>query len=282
MATLKSIRLRITSVKNTQQITKAMKMVSASKLRKAEQLATRKESYAEKLKQMLHNTLSANTEAEHWALKPNPNKRALVVVFTSDRGLCGGLNNQLCKLVEQHLNQPDFKQASLLVVGRKGRDFFKSRAVQAQSILNDTEELDAQIAKISQQWLAYFANLEFSHLYLGFNESQSIILQKPKLEQVFPLVANQTAPEPTSENLFEPDLKTVLNHLLPTYLEALIHQALAVNQAAEHAARMVSMDAATKNASELQDTLQLQYNRLRQAAITTELMEIISGAESIN
>ncbi len=286
MASLKSIKKRIVSVKNTRQITKAMKMVSAAKLRRAQESVVAARPYARKLGEVLQS-LAANLEGDlHPLLEKREAKKLLLIVITSDRGLCGGFNANLCKTAERFIkeNKDMYEQVSLLTVGRKGYEFLKNRHTIYKNVSNVLAKPNYQTAALlAQDVIEGFQGGEYDQVVLLFNAFRTVMSQDITFQQLLPVVPeeNAVADENQVEYIYEPSLGELLAEILPKNIEVQIFKAMLESVAAEHGARMTAMDSASKNANEMIGKLTLQYNRARQAAITTELMEIISGAESI-
>lgn len=288
MPSLKDIKKRIGSVKNTQQITKAMKMVAAAKLRRAQEAAVAARPYAEKLQSVMSN-LAAREEGDgHALLNQRGTDRALVVLMTADRGLCGGFNANVSKEAERFIrsNKQGYADIDLMIIGRKGRDFLKSRVGDNitkvhEDITTDATYKTAQL--IGVEIVDAYSEEKYDAVYVIYNAFQSAIVQIVTVEQVLPIQPKEAedVQEGTVDYLYEPDRAEVLSQLLPKMVEVQIFRALLESNASEQGARMSSMDSASRNASEMIGKLTLQYNRARQAAITKELMEIISGAESI-
>ena len=287
MANLKVIKKRIVSVKNTRQITKAMKMVSAAKLRRAQDAVVAARPYAHKLQQVL-GSLALREEAQaHPLLMERGKGRALVVLMTSDRGLCGGFNGNVSKAAERFIraNEQGFGNYDLMIIGKKGRDYLRSRA--GMNIVKVYENVTGKITYataqlIGEEIVRQYTAETYDAVFLIFNAFQSAMTQVVTLDQLLPVVP-MTVEEDThvSEYLYEPGRNEVLSAILPKNVEVQIFRGLLESSASEHGARMSAMDSASKNASEMIGKLTLIYNRARQAAITKELMEIISGAESI-
>ena len=286
MANLKAIKKRIVSVKNTSKITKAMKMVSAAKLRRAQENVVAARPYAKKLGEVL-GRLTAISDADSSPLQQKREvKNALLLVVTSDRGLCGGFNTNLCKAAERFVREhkDEYPSLSVMTIGRKGYEYLKNR----QKIYKNQPGV---FAKLSYQTAAFLAGEvidgflaeEYDEVFLIYNAFRSVMAQDITLERLLPVAP--PAAEPTEElppvYIYEPDKEALLKELLPKNVEVQIFRALLESNASEHGARMTAMDSATKNANEMIGKLTLQYNRARQAAITTELIEIISGAESL-
>ncbi len=287
MASLKDIKKRIGSVKNTQQITKAMKMVAAAKLRRAQEAAVSARPYAEKLHDVMSN-LAAREEADaHPLLNHRGKQRALVILMTADRGLCGGFNANVSKEAERFVRHNDYgyEALDLMIIGRKGRDFLKNRVGEKivkvyENITTDATYKTAQL--IAEEVIEQYTDEKYDAVFLLYNAFQSAIVQNVTLEQVLPIQpAEGTQEESGIDYIYEPNRGEVLAQLLPKMVEVQLFRGLLESNASEQGARMSAMDSASRNASEMIGKLTLQYNRARQAAITTELMEIISGAESI-
>ncbi len=286
MASLKSIKKRIVSVKNTRQITKAMKMVSAAKLRRAQESVVAARPYAKKLSDVLQS-LAGNLEGDlHPLLEKREAKKLLLIVVTSDRGLCGGFNANLCKTAERFIkeNKDVYEQVSLLTVGRKGYEALKNRHTIYKNVSNVLAKPNYQTAALlAQDVIEGFQNEEYDQVVLLFNAFRTVMSQDITFQQLLPVVPEErtVADEAPVEYIYEPSVGELLAEILPKNIEVQIFKAMLESVAAEHGARMTAMDSASKNANEMIGKLTLQYNRARQAAITTELMEIISGAESI-
>ncbi|MGE4579051.1 MAG: ATP synthase F1 subunit gamma [Desulfuromonadales bacterium] len=287
MASLKDIKKRISSVKNTSQITKAMKMVSAAKLRRAQDAVVSARPYAEKMLEVLSSlALREDTEA-HPLLQQRGKGRALVVLMTADRGLCGGFNANISKAVERFVRQnPEgFADIDIMIIGRKGRDYLRTR--KGMNIVKVHENITGSISYstaslLGQDIVSEYTEGIYDAVYLAYNAFRSAISQDPLIEKLLPIVPLEVE-EGTHvpQYLYEPNRGEVLDQILPKHIEVQIFRGLLESVASEHGARMSAMDSASRNAKEMISKLTLQYNRARQAAITKELMEIISGAESI-
>lgn len=295
MATLRDIRRRITSVTGTQKITNAMKLVSAAKLNRAQLAARAAQPYSQRLRHMV-TTLSRGLSADdHPLLGENPEGSTVVLLYTSDRGLCGGFNSNLIKFLTNSLSGTNAHQdPELIIVGRVGNDYFKRRPYhigRALVQLSPTEKLQ-QIREATGDVVQRFSDGQVGRLLLVYNQFINPIRQIPTLVPLLPVVppgeADDSSGEPAEaeqaderESLFEPNRAEILNTLLPKYVENQCHVALLNTDAGEHGARMVAMESATKNAGEMIASLTLQYNRARQAAITTELIEVVNGAQAL-
>lgn len=300
MANLKNIRKRIGSVKSTQKITRAMKMVAAARLNRAQQRILALRPYAVKTGEVLAEVAapspdaSEQSELQHPLLARRPEKSALFIVITSDRGLCGAFNTNILRMAERQWREREERGQTprFAVIGRKGRDYLRRRNAPMFHVFSGVwESLDLEQARgIARTVLAPFIRGEVDSIYLVYNEFKSAMTQRVTAELLFPLPVPAAASdrahaaeewERHREFLFEADRGSVLERLVPMYVEISILRALLESMASELGARMTAMDSATKNASEMIAKLTLQYNRARQAAITTELMEIIGGAEAL-
>jgi len=291
VANLKEIRQRIRSVKSTQQITKAMKMIAAARLRKAQDAIVTKRPYAHRIRDIIA-TLANRAEAEdHPLLAQRPARKVLMLVLTSDRGMCGGFNVNIARKTVSFIDQNDaeHQNVDLAVIGRKGQDFFRRReqysvTKEYQGILDN---IDYDKAKaIGDDIIAAYTDEGLDAVYMVYNEFKSAMNQQVVVEQLLPVVPDEdNVEDEVSETLldfvYEPSKIDVLNQVLPLHVNTQIYRAILESIASEMGARMTAMDSATRNAQELIAKLTLKYNRARQAAITTELMEIIGGAEAL-
>jgi F-type H+-transporting ATPase subunit gamma len=295
VASLRAIRSRIRSVRNTQKITKAMKMVAAAKLRRAQDAVVRARPYAQLIDEMLAQLALARAEADlppHPLMALRPLRRAEVVLMTSDRGLCGGFNSNIIRRGQRFLVEEgdEFERVQFSTVGKRGRDFARKRGIETRKdYVGFFGRLRySQAREIADDLIVAYERDELDAVYLLYNEFKSAIVQKISLVQLLPLKPRAQVQRSAGENgfimpehIFEPGRPEVLQSLLPRYLAMQIWRALLESEASEHGARMTAMDSATKNASEMIGRLTLEYNRARQAAITKELMEIVSGAEAL-
>ena len=288
MASLKDIRKRIDSVKRTQKTTSAMKMVSAAKLRRAEDYIREATPYAQKLKSIV-SSLSTRFEGEEKdsgfgsLFRNSSGKRTGVILVTSDRGLCGGFNSNLSKTLLQQLLDEGVECAEFAIFGRKGNDFFKRtpHKILINHAGTPPDQHLSLVREVVGEFTKRFENDELDQVLLAYNHFISVISQVPMIEQLLPIKPIEAESVDEREILFEPSPEEILQTLLEKYVQNQVYVSWLDTIAGEHAARMTSMDAATKNAGEIIDKLQLHYNRTRQAAITGELIEIISGAESL-
>jgi len=289
MASLKDIKKRISTVKNTQQITKAMKMVSAAKLRRAQDAVTAARPYADKMADVLSSLALREDADSHALLAERGKSKALIVLITGDRGLCGGFNTNISKAAERFIREKseDFESYELFIVGRKGNDYLKRRAgmeiAKVHENLIGTGQVSYPVgALLGREVVELYRSGEYDGVFLVYNAFQSAMTQIQTVTQLLPIVPKQVDENvQVTDYIYEPNATEVLNEILPKHIEVQIFRSLLESAASEHGARMTAMDSASKNASEMIGKLTLQYNRARQAAITKELLEIISGAESI-
>jgi F-type H+-transporting ATPase subunit gamma len=289
MANLRAIRKRISSVKSTQQITKAMKMVSAAKLRRSQDAINAARPYARKLREVVEALAGKAGPEAHLLLAAREVKKLALFVITSDRGLCGGFNSALLRAVQRFLreNAGSYEQINVFVVGRKGRDFFRRREIEITkeyvNVLGSLSYFNAET--MAHDLIDGFRNEQFDEVRIAFNEFRSAISQTPRFEKLFPISVTEGAGpaegEADIDYVYEPGRNDILATLLPKYVEMQIFRSLLESVAGEHGARMSAMDSATRNAKEMISSLTLQMNRARQATITKELSEIVSGAESL-
>jgi len=303
LANLKAIRKRISSVKSTQKITRAQKMVAGARLTRAQQRIQALRPYAVKTAQVLAEVAGGAGEEEegavsnsgHPLLARRAEKTVLLLVITSDRGLCGAFNTNILRAASKiwHEREAAGQTVKIITIGRKGRDFFRRRNAPVLEVLTGVwEKLDIEQARsIARKVLTPFVNGEVDSIYVVYNEFKSAMSQRVVAEPLIPLQKAAAKPSEASadepewaahrEYLFEPDRQALLERLVPMYIEISILRALYESQASELGSRMTAMESATKKAAEMIGKYTLIYNRARQAAITTELMEIISGAEAL-
>ncbi len=284
MATLKEIRKRVSSVQNIQQITKAMKMVSAARLRRAQEAALAARPYAEKLEAVLQNLAAQGGELAHPFLTERAENNTTLIVMTSDRGLCGGFNSSLIREAEAFMRQRSEQKVSLILVGRRAYDHFKRRDVTiAEEHINLYGRLSADLAHdIGRRVGEQFLSGETDSFYVLYAKFRSALVQVPTLDKILPIASTpQTEDQSTLDYLYEPAPQTLLASLLERYIDMLIYRAMLESVASEHGARMTAMDNATNNAVEMIDRLTLDMNRARQAGITRELLEIVATGESL-
>ncbi len=282
MPSLIDFRRRIRSVKNTQQITKAMKMVAAAKLRRAQDRVIAARPYGNSLRTMLENVAAAirreNVEDPHPLLAVRPEERVLLLVITSDRGLAGAFSMNVIKEAIGVMKARPAAKFELVVVGRKIRDYARRRDYQVigehVGIVEKASFADAQ--RIAKDIIERYANAEIDAVYVVGNEFKSVMSQQIQMSRILPLTVGED--ESTREYLIEGEPLELLKSLLPRYVEAIVLRVLLESAAAEHAARMTAMEAATNNAADVIDRLTLHMNRVRQASITKEIIEVVSGA----
>jgi F-type H+-transporting ATPase subunit gamma len=297
---LRDIRNRIGSVKSTRQITKAMKMVAAAKLRRAQDAVMKTRPYAQLLEQALGRVAQrASEEARedakaraaaqlgaHPLLTARAERTAEIIVITSDRGLAGGFNSNICRRAQRFLteNSDRFERVQLATIGRKGRDFFKARKIDVRKDFTGvhTDLRYEKAEALAEEYAKRYLEGEVDAVFLAYNEFKSAISQKPVVVQLLP-IATPAAPEGAAaiDFKYEPTRGELLERLLPRHVTMQVWRALLESAASEHGARMSAMESATKNAEEMIGMLTLQYNRARQAYVTKELMEIVSGAEAL-
>ncbi len=287
MAVGKEIRNQISSIKSTQKITSAMEMVAASKMRKAQERMKATRPYAEKMRQVIGHIAKANVQYKHPFMVEREVKRVGYIVVSTDRGLCGGLNINLFKALVRDMRAWKEKgvEADLCAIGQKGASFFRSyggNVVAALTHLGDSPSSEKLIGNVKVM-LDAFSEGKIDRLYLVSNEFENTMTQTPQVEQILPLPPGEDEEEIKNQwdYLYEPDARQILDGLLPRYIESQVYQGVVENLACEQAARMIAMKSATDNAGSIIDELQLAYNKARQAAITQEISEIVSGAASV-
>ena len=296
MPSLLDIRRRVRAVKSTQQITKAMKMVAASRLRRAQERIQQARPFALQMRRVLHSLASRVDSSAHPLLderaEPRANGRALLIVVSADRGLCGSFNTNIIKAAGNFITETPSRHVVLGLVGRRGRDFFARRGFE---IRYEKVNLFAQLKFDSAQAVAKaaidaFVDGEVDSVYLAYNEFKSVMVQQVAIERLLPIprgafeTTGQAAPptsEPQIEYLYEPEPAELFKHLLPSYVEVQVYRALLESNAAFYAAQMTAMDAATRNSGEMIEQLTLYMNKVRQAAITREIIEVVSGAQAL-
>jgi F-type H+-transporting ATPase subunit gamma len=287
MANLRAIRKRISSVKSTQQITRAMKMVSAAKLRRAQDGINAARPYARKLRDVVTAVAARTGSDAHPLLTAREAKKLALLVVTSDRGLCGSFNSGLTRAVYRFLaeHRGEYEEITLFVIGRKGRDFFRRREIPIRKeylgVLGSVSHHHAET--VASDLVGGFLTEEFDEVQIAFNEFRSAISQIVRFEKMFPIALESSGKTGGDEidYLYEPSREEILAALLPKYVQTMLFRVLLESVAGEHGARMTAMDSATNNSVDMIARLTLQMNRARQATITTELTEIVSGAEAL-
>lgn len=284
MANLKEIRNRIASVSSTMQITSAMKMVSAAKLKKAQDAITAMRPYSDKLTELIQN-LSGAMDGD----TPNPYtqvrsvEKVLLVVVTSNRGLCGGFNSSIIKAATQYIASHPNQQVDLITLGKKGDDILsKSYAVKENNNVIFDDLTFANTSKIAESIMAAFEAKAYDKVEVIYNRFKNAATQIVTTETLLPIVSESSDDQNASDYIFEPTQEEIINELLPKSIKMQLFKALRDSFASEHGARMTAMHKATDNATELRDQLKLTYNKARQAAITNEILEIVGGAEALN
>ena len=288
MAGAKEIRTKISSVKSTQKITSAMEMVAASKMRKAQDRMEATRPYAEKMRQVIGHVALANPEYKHPFMHARPVKRIGFIIVSSDRGLCGGLNSNLFRRMVRELREhrDAGTEVEFCTIGTKALGFFRrvGGQVSAQAThLGDAPHIDDLVGTVKVM-LDSYSRGEIDEIRIAYNEFVNTMTQKPTIEPLVPLPPGENAEELKHhwDYIYEPGAKDVLDGLLTRYIESLVYQSVVENSACEQSARMVAMKSATDNAGDLIDELQLIYNKARQAAITQEISEIVSGAAAVS
>tara|TARA_B100000513_G_C11901730_1_gene185588 strand:- start:2217 stop:3092 length:876 start_codon:yes stop_codon:yes gene_type:complete len=289
MANLKEIRTRISSVESTMQITSAMKMVSAAKLKRAQDAITQMRPFAKKFNDILLNVSGSVDGGEHPLMKKSSGKKVLLIAFSSNRGLCGGFNSNVIKEVKRIVQENPYKEYSILPIGKKVYDAFKKT-----SLINNNENLPKECEKIWDN-LSYENTVEiildiissfqkevFDESYIIYNSFKNAAIQKLTNEKFLPVEPiEESTDAKTVDYIFEPNQEEILNELIPNSLKIKFYKALLDSFASEHGARMTAMHKATDNATEMKKELTLFYNKARQASITSEILEIVAGAEAL-
>jgi len=292
MPSLLDIRRRVRAVKSTQQITKAMKMVAASKLRRAQERIQAARPYATQMLRVLNSLAARVDPAAHPLLDqrttPRAGGRALLLVVTADRGLCGSFNTNVIKAASQFITENPGRRVVLGLIGRRGRDFFARRGFEIKyEQINLFATLKFEDARnIARTAIDAFTSGDVDSVDVVYNEFKSVLQQRVGVEQLLPIprgtfASPAQAAAPVVEYLYEPAPEQLLAHLIPNHIEVQIYRTLLDSSAAEHAARMTAMDAATRNSAEMIEQLTLHMNKVRQAAITREIIEVVSGAQAL-
>lgn len=289
MPTLKQIRRRLVSTINTQKITRAMKLVAAAKLRRAQDNMMRARPYAGRIRQVIWDLASNEDREQHPLLRVRPEEKALLVIITSDRGMCGAFNSNIARRAERYIKSGEggHSEIALAMIGRKGRDYFRRRGANIRKeymeVLSDpTFE---RISQIGREIIAEYVDGNLDAVYIVYNEFKTAMSQQVVVERLLPIVPEVDGESRPSEHQhvaefkYEPSRSAILDSVLPLYVNVRLYFAVLESLAAEMGARMTAMEAATKNAGEMISRLTLQYNKARQAAITKEMLEIVSGAE---
>jgi len=291
MATLRDIKRSISGVKSTQKITKAMKMVSAARLNKAQENIINSRPYSRKISEVLSQLLLVEKNYEHPFLRDSSDEKVAIIAISSDRGLCGAFNNNIISEVERMIKtdyseQNKNKNVSLFCIGKKTNDYFTRHGynvVQGFNGIFSDLKFDF-VAQLNKQLSSKFISNDFTKIIVVYNKFKSVAQQKVTLMQLYPIKpenSNEVSQELNLDYIFEPDKKCIIDGLLPQYLNSQLWSILLDSYAGELGARMTAMDMATDNASEMISSLQLTYNKRRQAAITNEILEIVSGANAL-
>ena len=279
MANTIDIRRRIRSVKNTQQITKAMKMVAAAKLRRAQERIFAARPYAAALREVLTSIATRVEELEHPLLHAREEKNVLLVVVTADKGLCGAFNSNVIRATMNAIQEHSWESVELLPIGRKANDFFRRRTIPIRQGAHVFQALTLDVARgFAKMLIDDFISEKIDAAYAVYNEFKSIIAQRVIVERLLPIERAWDEVGEEVEYLYEPGPIQILSELLPKHIEFQLYRILLESAASEQGARMTAMEAATKNASDMIGHLTLTYNRIRQASITREIIEIVSGA----
>ena len=284
MAKTQHLRRRIRSVKNTMQVTRAMKMVSAARLRRSQENLLAARPYAHRILSVLRSLAARANPEVHPLLHARPERKIEVIVICADRGLCGSFNTNILKRAFQFLGESRDKEIVLQAVGKKAKDYFRRRQVAVgREWVDVSRRMDPTLAgEIGDDVVEHYTNEKVDAVYLVYNEFKSAIQQSPIVERLLPVEpARFESGESTDDYIYEPSAAALFDSLLPHFVHNQVFHAILESSAAEQAARMTAMDSATNNAQELTETLTLHMNRVRQASITTELIEVVSGAEAL-
>jgi F-type H+-transporting ATPase subunit gamma len=284
MPNLRDIRTRIRSIKNTQQLTYTMKLVSATKLRRAQEQILAARPYAKRMLQVLNSLATRAHPESHPLLTRREEKKAELVVITADRGLCGGFNANILKAALEAIRRHEAEDPAVTAVGKKARDFFRRRRVSMRREMVDIfrKVSYAHAADLAQDLMRRYVSCERDAIYIVYNEFKSAIQQQIVVEKLLPIekLPDEEKLAPV-DYLYEPSQDEIFEQLLPKHVEVQVFRALLESAAAEHGARMSAMDAATRNAAELIDSLTLNMNKVRQAGITKEILEVVAGAAAL-
>lgn len=283
MATLRDIRNRIKSIKNTEQITRAMKMVSAAKLRRVQDMAVSGRDYHNHIATITRCLAGLAGSTGHPLFKQVEEKKIDLILFTSDKGLCGSFNANMIKKARSFMDDHADAKINILAIGKKGRDFFHRLDIPMAVEYHDiSRSIGLPLAKeVAAAALERIRSGQADATYLIYSQFYTVLNQKPAVVRLFPIITADPADLPPVQYLYEPSREDLINRLVPLYTDMMIFQSLLETAASEHGARMSAMDTATKNAGELIGKLTLYYNRARQAAITKELIEVVSGSDAL-
>ena len=286
MATLRDIRRRIRSVQSTQKITRARKLVAAAKLRRAQERIVSARPYANKMAELLTNLVTGTDGAAHPLLEQREGPRRQIVIVTADRGLAGAFNSNILRRAVEFIRESNTTELTLVVVGRKARDFFRRRPhTVKRDMIGFWDRLAySHAAELADYFMQQYLDSEVDEVHLLYNEFRSVAVQRPVRQQLLPIPRMaETAGEAEApvDYIYEPGPEAILNDLLPRHVRMQVYRALMESLAGEYGARMTAMEAATKNAKDMIDILTVQYNKARQEKITKELLDIVGGAEAL-
>ena len=283
MANLRQLRTRVASIKNIERVTHAMQLVAAARMRKAQDSILAARPYAEQLESVLKKVSSGIEQGQHPLLSERPVESVALAVVTADRGLCGGFNTNICRMVAGEIQKLSEYRVDLVAVGRKGRDYFRNRGHEIASEHTDVFRVleFSRAAAIAGELTARFLSGETDKVLLAYSEFRSVAQQAPVVRQLLPTVADDGSAGQSGSYIFEPEPERLLEALVPRHVNFQIWRALLESNAGEQASRMTAMDNASKNAGELIDQLTQEMNKERQSAITLELMDIVGGAEAV-
>ena len=286
MATLRDIRRRIRSVQSTKKITRAMKLVAAAKLRRAQERVVSARPYANKMAELLANLVTGTDVAAHPLLEQREGPRRQIVIVTADRGLAGAFNSNILRRAVEFIRESNTTELTLVVVGRKARDFFRRRShTVKRDMIGFWDRLAySHAAELADYFMKQYLDSEVDEVHLLYNEFRSVAVQRPVRQQLLPIPRVAETPGETEapvDYIYEPGPEAILNDLLPRHLRMQVYRALMESLAGEYGARMTAMEAATKNAKDMIDILTVQYNKARQEKITKELLDIVGGAEAL-
>lgn len=283
MATLRDIRKRIRAVKSTTQITKAMEMVAAARLRRAQQMVEQSRPYSEKMRLILEQISAASGTIDHPFFEQREVKRKMLVVFTSDRGLCGSFNSNIIRPATRWMRENEQFEPRLVLVGKKGEDFFRRQKWPIAKVYKNMQgrmNLDT-VRDLTQFLISAFVSGEVDEVQMIYTKFVSTTTYRVGVHSFLPIVPPKSEKKSNKNYIFEPDPEQIFEALMPSYALTIAQMALAETFASEHGARMIAMGQATRNANEMIDSLTLQYNKARQATITKELLEVVTGAEAL-
>ena len=288
MASLKEVKSRITSVISTQQITKAMKMVAAAKLRRSQEKIMQMRPFAKKFSSLLQNLSASGNEGQNWYNAVRDEKKILIVAITSDRGLCGSFNSTVIKAIvkltqEKYQTQFNQGQVTILPIGKKAFEFFGKRSYQVKGEYSTliTSLSFEKVSEAAEYLMSAFKKGEYDKIEVVYNEFKNVATQILRIEQFLPVIAPKTEKVIDTDYIYQPGREEIVTGLIPRSLKVQLFKAVLDSNAAENGARMTAMDKATENAGEMLKELKLTYNRTRQAAITKEILEIVAGAEAL-